>query len=97
MQRCPLEKLILQIKLWGTYEPTHILGRAIQPPEYRDIDNAIKNLQATGALTIPPVKCQNTDAFIPKITGMGKIFVNLPCDIKITRIFLFGMALKCMH
>jgi ATP-dependent RNA helicase TDRD9 len=29
MQRCPLEKLILQVKLWGTYEPQHILGRAI--------------------------------------------------------------------
>lgn len=44
MQRCPLEKLILQVKLWGTYEPEQILGRAIQPPEFRDICNAIKNL-----------------------------------------------------
>jgi len=52
MQRCPLEKLILQVKLWGTYEPDQILGRAIQPPEKRDISNAIKNLQQTGALTI---------------------------------------------
>lgn len=54
MQRCPLEKLILQIKLWDKYEPEEILGRAIQPPELRDIFNAIKNLQNTGALTIPP-------------------------------------------
>ena len=54
MQRCPLEKLILQIKLWNKYEPEEILGRAIQPPELRDIMNAIKNLQQTGALTIPP-------------------------------------------
>ena len=45
MQRCPLEKLILQIKLWNRYEPDEILGRAIQPPELRDIFNAIKNLQ----------------------------------------------------
>lgn len=29
MQRCPLEKLILQIKLWNKYEPEEILGRAI--------------------------------------------------------------------
>jgi ATP-dependent RNA helicase TDRD9 len=54
MQRCPLEKLILQIKLWNKYEPEEILGRAIQPPELRDIFNAVKNLQQTGALTIPP-------------------------------------------
>ena len=29
MQRCPLEKLILQIKLWNKHEPHEILGRAI--------------------------------------------------------------------
>jgi HrpA-like RNA helicase len=32
------------VKLWDKYEPTEILGRAIQPPEYRDICNALKNL-----------------------------------------------------
>jgi hypothetical protein len=40
-----LEKLTLQIKLWNKYEPDEILGRAIQPPELRDIHNAVKNLQ----------------------------------------------------
>ena len=44
MQRCPLEKLILQIKIWNLYEPDEILGRAIQPPDIRDIGIAIKNL-----------------------------------------------------
>jgi len=74
MQRCPLEKLILQIKLWGHYEPEQILGRAIQPPEFRDICNAIKNLQGTGALTLPPPFADKN--FRPKITALGKIFVN---------------------
>ena len=104
MQRCPLEKLILQIKLWNRYEPDEILGRAIQPPELRDIFNAVKNLQQTGALTIPPpiltengTSMANQEKYKPKITALGKIFVNLPVDLKITRIFLFGMALKCMQ
>ncbi|CDW71563.1 nucleic acid helicase [Stylonychia lemnae] len=96
MQRCPLEKLILQIKLWNRYEPEEVLGRAIQPPEFRDICNAIKNLQQTGALTIPPPFAQTDEDKRTKITALGKIFVNLPCDLKITRLFLFGMALKCM-
>jgi len=95
MQRCPLEKLILQIKLWDKYEPEQILGRAIQPPEFRDICNAVKNLQGTGALTLPPPGADKN--YRPKITALGKIFVNLPCDIKITRLFLLGMVLKCMH
>ena len=105
MQRCPLEKLILQIKLWDRYDPEEILGRAIQPPELRDIYNAIKNLQQTGALTLPPcivtengqAMNQQVSAYKPKITALGKIFVNMPVDLKITRIFLFGMALKCMQ
>lgn len=97
MQRCPLEKLILQIKLWNKYEPEEILGRAIQPPDYRDIWNAIKNLQQTGALTMPPHHATEEEKKKSKITALGKIFVNLPCDLKITRLFLFGMALKCMQ
>jgi len=96
MQRCPLEKLILQVKLWGAFEPDEILGRAIQPPEFRDICNATKNLQATGALTMC-APMQSKEDHSPKITALGRIFVNLPCQIKITRLFLFGMALKCMH
>jgi HrpA-like RNA helicase len=50
----------------------------------------------TGALTIPPPYAKEENEKKTKITALGKIFVNLPCDIKITRIFLFGMALKCM-
>jgi HrpA-like RNA helicase len=59
--------------------------------------NAIKNLQQTGALTIPPSFAQTEDEKRTRITALGKIFVNLPCDLKITRLFMFGMALKCMQ
>ena len=92
MQRCPLEKLILQIKIWNKYQPTEILGRAIQPPVIRDIGIAIKMLQETGALTIDVHDSSNTG----EITSLGKIFVNVPCDIKLTRLFLFGIAFGCM-
>ena len=37
------------------------------------------------------------EKYKPRITALGKIFVNLPVDLKITRIFLFGMVLKCMQ
>jgi len=97
MQRCPLEKLILQVKLWNRYEPEEVLGRAIQPPEFRDICNAVKNLQQTGALTVPPPFAKTEEEKRSRITALGRIFVNLPCDIKLTRLFLFGMALKCMQ
>lgn len=51
-----------------------------------------------GAITIPPPKAnfEFYDRNKLKITALGKIFVNLPVDLKITRIFLFGMAFRCM-
>jgi HrpA-like RNA helicase len=54
-------------------------------------------LQQTGALTVPPPFAKSETERKSKITALGKIFVNLPCDLKITRLFLFGMALKCMQ
>jgi HrpA-like RNA helicase len=51
-------------------------------------------------LTIPPYYAGANDKDAEKaskITALGKIFVNLPCDLKITRLFMFGMALKCMQ
>ena len=59
----------------------------------RDIGIAIRNLQETGALTIPSGKEDTKDI---KITSLGMIFVNVPCDIKITRLFVFGLAFGCM-
>ncbi len=72
--------------------------------------NAMKNLQQTGALTIPPLVAydnngkasmtkvkQRQDSYKGNITALGRIFVNMPVDLKITRLFLFGMALKCMR
>ena len=56
----------------------------------------MKNLMETGALTHRPPGNKDPN-WQQKITALGRIFVNLPCDIKITRLFLFGMALKCMH
>jgi len=45
---------------------------------------------------VPPPFAKSDAEKKSKITALGKIFVNLPCDLKITRLFLFGMALKCM-
>jgi HrpA-like RNA helicase len=49
-------------------------------------------LQETGALTIDKSEQSTGD-----ITSLGKIFVNIPVDIKLTRLFLFGIPFGCMH
>lgn len=52
MQRCPMENIILQVKLLE--EPLSLLSMAIQPPELSGITNAIENLRDAGGLTSPP-------------------------------------------
>ena len=59
----------------------------------RDIGYAIKSLQETGALTIPG---EGESARDMRITSLGTLFVNVPCDIKITRLFVLGLAFGCM-
>jgi ATP-dependent RNA helicase TDRD9 len=92
MQRCALDKLILQIKMWNFQEPQILLGGAIEPPNLSDIATSIRRIQEIGALTLPiPDKSPTGE-----LTFMGRILCDLPCDIRIGRLFLFGLTLGCM-
>ena len=85
--RTPLEKLILKIKVWDCGEPDKILGRAIQPPNIRNIEAAISNLQNYGALTIPNDKSKTGE-----LTELGKVYSELPIDIKYSRLIMLSFC-----
>lgn len=85
--RIPLEKLILKIKVWDCGEPEKILGRAIQPPNIKNIEAAISNLQNFGALTIPNDKSQTGE-----LTELGKVYSELPIDIKYSRLIMLSFC-----
>jgi ATP-dependent RNA helicase DHX57 len=86
IQRCPLDKLILKIKQLNLGTPKEILGRALQPPDLQDIECAEKFLIEMGAL--------NKEE---QLTWLGKVYADMPCDIKISRLCLFGYIFGCMH
>lgn len=86
IQRCPLDKLILKIKQLNLGTPKEILGRALQPPDLQDIEFAEKFLIEMGAL--------NREE---QLTWLGKVYADMPCDIKISRLCLFGYIFGCMH
>ena len=52
MQRCPLERLILQVKVMELGSPIDILGKAIQPPEIANTKAAMKVLLETGSSSV---------------------------------------------
>jgi HrpA-like RNA helicase len=87
MHRICLEKEILKLKIWGQEEPERILGRAIQPPAYNKIAKALVNLLDYGALTIPTPEHPSG-----LLTELGKIYAELPLDIKYSRLLMLANA-----
>lgn len=85
--RAPLEKLILKIKVYDCGEPQIILGRAIQPPDLRNINTAILNLKNCGALTVEDPK-----SLSGQLTELGKVYAELPIDIKYSRLIMLSCA-----
>ena len=90
--RCSLEKLVLQIKLLNFKEPIEILKSCIEPPSIDDIDNSIMRLRDAGAITCPS---QNHPT--GEITPLGRMFCDMPCDIKISKLFIYGIIFGCPH
>jgi len=91
MRRSPLDKLILQIKTWNYKEPKALLGAAIEPPQLSDVEQAVRRLQDAGAITLP-TSAQPTG----QITFLGNIYCDMPCDIRVTRLCMFGLLFGCM-
>lgn len=80
IQRCPLDKLILRLKLLpnlGT--PAEVLYRTIEPPDITEISRTELYLKEMGALD---------DGL--NLTWLGKRYSEMPCDIRVTRLIIFG-------
>jgi HrpA-like RNA helicase len=86
IQRCPLDKLILKVKLFELGSPREILGRALQPPNLDEVERTELYLQEMGGLD---------DLW--NITWLGKKYSDMPCDLKVTRLCFFGYMFGCMR
>lgn len=86
IQRCPLDKLVLKVKQLNLGTPQEILGRAIQPPDMHEVILTENYLKEMGALNE-----ENN------LTWLGKVYADMPCDVKISRLCLFGYIFNCIH
>ena len=82
--RIPLEKVILKLKIYNCGEPRDILHQAIDKPSDLAIDHSIINLFYYGALR----ECDNSESGI--LTTIGKIYAELPIDIKYSRLIMLS-------
>ncbi|KAG0174845.1 hypothetical protein DFQ28_007345 [Apophysomyces sp. BC1034] len=85
--RLPLEELCLRIKVCKLGAIDEVLGAALDAPSKSMVDSAIQNLQEVQALS--------SDEF-QNLTPLGVHLANLPVDIHIGKMILFGAIFRCL-
>ena len=98
--RTTLETPILKLKIYEpNMEPSIILLKTINPPKEGIILRTIFNLEKMGALIKGNLREINTEKGKKKyyksgiITKVGRIFAELPIDIKYSRLIMISYAL----
>lgn len=90
----PLENMILKAKLLDMGKPEAILALAMEKPRLSAISHSIYTLKECGALLRT---CDNaisdTDG---DITFIGQIMADLPLDVKLTKLVIFGYCFSVL-
>ncbi len=87
--RQPLDKLILNVKRFSSnMSPKQILSLALTPPPEDKIDRSILHLKEVGALGL----FKNGEICMDDgdLTYAGRIMHDLPVDLKLSKLILFG-------
>ena len=84
IQRCPLDKLILKVKQLGLGSSTDILGKTLEPPQHSEVVKTEQYLTQMGAITDEG-----------QLAWLGVVYADMPCDIKLTRLAIFGALFRC--
>ncbi|CAO0799169.1 unnamed protein product [Mucor circinelloides] len=85
--RTPLEQLCLTVKAMGEHDVRKFLQRAIDPPSVAAMDSAIRSLREVEAIELT----ERGD-----LTALGKHMANIPADLRISKMLLFGSVFGCL-
>ncbi|RUS29602.1 P-loop containing nucleoside triphosphate hydrolase protein [Jimgerdemannia flammicorona] len=85
MLRLPLSELCLKIKICRLGLIHDVLASALDPPPTTAVQNAIDSLVEVQALTSAE-----------RLTPLGVHLSNLPVDVHIGKMILFGAVLRCL-
>ncbi|KAI9338110.1 P-loop containing nucleoside triphosphate hydrolase protein [Zopfochytrium polystomum] len=91
-----LEQTILRVKqLFPQELLQHVLDDLMEPPDHRQVDQAIANLQDIGGFTRSPLPKDEdlgpTDAY--EVTFFGTIIPDFPGEVSHTRLMIVGLGM----
>ncbi|XP_033096536.1 ATP-dependent RNA helicase TDRD9-like [Anneissia japonica] len=95
MRRCPLEYLVLQVKLLDLGEPKAILGLALEPPNLAEIERTVLLLKEVGALST--LRSGVPNPHDGDLTFPGKVLASLPVDIRLGKLIILGHVFGCLR
>ncbi|KAF8445690.1 P-loop containing nucleoside triphosphate hydrolase protein [Boletus edulis BED1] len=82
--RIPLESISLMVKVTRENED-HFLEKAIDPPDVSAMDKAWSTLQELGAVDKES-----------KLTALGRYTAMLPLDLRLGKMLVLGLILRCL-
>lgn len=94
MIRCPLETVVLRIKILDIGSPNEMLSKAMNSPHPNIVRRSILTLKELGAL-----QRLNSDGSIVhdgKLTYVGRIMAALPLDVRVTKFVITGYLLSVL-
>ena len=88
MQRVPLTKVVLDVKLIDMGSPTELLALAMDPPDVLSLQKTILYLKEMGSLLTTVAGQQNRED--GDLTVLGEIVAHLPVDVKLGKLIVLG-------
>ncbi|KAK0535820.1 putative ATP-dependent RNA helicase ucp12 [Tilletia horrida] len=84
MLRVPLENVFLQAKaMHEDVDLRSMLSKALSPPSMASMQSALENLMECGAM-------RTNNGFKSRLTALGRHLSNLPLDVKLGKLLVFG-------
>eukprot|EP00092_Neocalanus_flemingeri_P009551 GFUD01010280.1.p1 GENE.GFUD01010280.1~~GFUD01010280.1.p1 ORF type:complete len:1519 (+),score=509.70 GFUD01010280.1:91-4647(+) len=88
MQRVPLTKVVLDVKLIDLGSPKELLALAMDPPDVLSLHKTILSLKEMGALLTTVGGLQSRED--GDLTVLGEIVAHLPIDVKLGKLIVLG-------
>ncbi|KAE8228904.1 hypothetical protein CF326_g6143 [Tilletia indica] len=84
MLRVPLENVFLQAKaMHEDVDLRAMLSKALSPPSMASLNSALENLMECGAM-------RTNHGFKSRLTALGRHLSNLPLDVRLGKLLVFG-------